>query len=286
MARTRFNAPNIGNCSLVYYSDLGGTLSISGPIYFPWSFDPIIYGLTATDLNGTYSFLCNGCTYIVEVDEYSPPVPTPTPSITPTNTITPTITPSITMTATITSTPSITPTSTSTSTVTPTPSVTVTNTNSTTPTPTVSPSIEISTTPTLTPTFTPTTTPTQTPTLTPTQTSTETPTQTSTETPTQTSTETPTQTPTSTPTITPTLTQTSTTTPTPTCPACYEYEISQVGKAGGGEYSMTLCNGTLTSATINVGDTLSTGCVKVGTITLTSGILGDITQGINCGSAC
>ena len=70
MARTRFNAPNIGNCSLVYYSELGSSVSVSGPIYFPWSFDPTLYGLTATDLNGTYSFDCNGCTYTVLVTEY------------------------------------------------------------------------------------------------------------------------------------------------------------------------------------------------------------------------
>lgn len=35
MARTRFNAPNIGNCTLVYYSELGSSVSVSGPIYFP-----------------------------------------------------------------------------------------------------------------------------------------------------------------------------------------------------------------------------------------------------------
>lgn len=116
MARTRFNAPNIGNCTLVYYSELGSSVSVSGPIYFPWSFDPTLYGLTATDLNGTYSFDCNGCTYTVLVTEYNlTPTPTPTNTSTPTNSVTPTNTP------TNTETPTNTPTITYTPTPTPTP---------------------------------------------------------------------------------------------------------------------------------------------------------------------
>jgi hypothetical protein len=267
MARTRFNSPNIGNCSLVYYSDLGSTLSVSGPIYFPWSFDPTLYGLTATDLNGTYSFLCNGCAYVVSVTEYSPALtPTPTKTLTPTPTLTqtPTITSTVTVTQTSTQTNTITPTETPTVTPTPTITSTPTITNSSTPTPSITPTLETSSTPTPTVTNTPTETPTNTPSSTITNTPTITPT----------------------PTLTPTISLTPTLTPTPTCPACYEYEISQVGKASGGEYSMILCSGTLTSVTVSLGNTFSTGCLKEGTITLTSGVQGDITQGVNCGTAC
>ena len=114
MARTKFNAPNIGNCSLIYYSDLGGSVSVSGPIYFPWSFEPTLYGLVDFDLNGTYSFDCSGCTYVVKTNEYTP-TPTPTNTSTPTNSVTPTNTP------TNTETPTNTPTITYTPTPTPTP---------------------------------------------------------------------------------------------------------------------------------------------------------------------
>jgi hypothetical protein len=71
-------------------------------------------------------------------------------------------------------------------------------------------------------------------------------------------------------------------TQTPTCPACYEYEISNVGM-GNGTYSMVLCDGTMYTITV-VGT--HTGCLKEGSTTLVSGIQGVITQGINCGSTC
>lgn len=41
MARARFNSLNIGNSSFVYHSELGCSVSVSGPIYFPGSFDPL-----------------------------------------------------------------------------------------------------------------------------------------------------------------------------------------------------------------------------------------------------
>jgi hypothetical protein len=118
MARTLFNANNISDCSLFYTSDLGGTLSIAGPIYFPWSFDPVLYGLGPLDLNGTYSFECIGCTYVVRIDNYL--APGITPSLTPTNTPTPTPTPTLSLTPTNTITPTVTPTNTKTPTPTPT----------------------------------------------------------------------------------------------------------------------------------------------------------------------
>ena len=49
---------------------------------------------------------------------------------------------------------------------------------------------------------------------------------------------------------------------------------------------MVLCNGTIDSKTVFMGNTASVGCVKEGSITLVSNIQGVITQGINCGSAC
>jgi hypothetical protein len=59
-----------------------------------------------------------------------------------------------------------------------------------------------------------------------------------------------------------------------------------VGKAGGDEYSMLLCNGTIQYLNIGPGDSVTTGCVRPGSITLVNNIQGVITQGINCGSAC
>jgi len=59
-----------------------------------------------------------------------------------------------------------------------------------------------------------------------------------------------------------------------------------VGKAGGGEYTMLLCNGTLFVMSVGIGDVLTTGCVRPGSITLGSGVQGDITQLSQCGNQC
>jgi hypothetical protein len=209
---------------------------------------------------------------------------TSTTTISPTTT--PTTTPTITQTNTQTPTNTGTPGGSPSETPTQTPTPTITQTNTQTPTNTGTPGGSPSETPTQTPTLTVTITPTntQTPTVTITPTNTQTPTVTIT--PTNTQTPTNTITPTKTLTPTPTKTQTPTLTPTPTCPGCYEYEISQVGKAGGGEYSMLLCNGTLQYLTISVGDSVTTGCLRQGSITLVANVQGDVTQGLLCGNQC
>jgi len=59
-----------------------------------------------------------------------------------------------------------------------------------------------------------------------------------------------------------------------------------VGKAGGGEYSMLLCNGTIQYLTIYAGDSVTTGCLRQGSITLVANVQGDVTQQSQCGNQC
>ena len=120
------------------------------------------------------------------------------------------------------------------------------------------------------------------PTPTPTRTQTATPSVTPTKTPTNTPTVsvTPTKTPTKTPTNTPTVT------PTTSCPACYVYEISQVG-LGGATYTYTQCDGTVVpNFTVQPNDSTQTVCLREGSIQLTSGTQGSVTQVTACGTGC
>lgn len=72
MAKVRFNAPNINDCSLVvYYSD-GGTSSVSERVFFPWYYDPTeaTPSRGPKELNALYIFTCGSCTYSVLIDQY------------------------------------------------------------------------------------------------------------------------------------------------------------------------------------------------------------------------
>ena len=108
MAIVTWNTSNQSNCTLTYTSDLGDLVTATaGNPTFPWNFNPTDYGLSSTDIYGTYSFNCNGCIYVRYI---ATPPPSPTPTNTSTSTPTPTITPTPTVTPTITSTPTPTPT--------------------------------------------------------------------------------------------------------------------------------------------------------------------------------
>ena len=75
-------------------------------------------------------------------------------------------------------------------------------------------------------------------------------------------------------------------TPTPSCPACYTYEISQVG-LGGATYTYTQCDGTVVpNFTVQPNDSTQTVCLREGSIQLTSGTQGSITQVNACGTGC
>ena len=49
---------------------------------------------------------------------------------------------------------------------------------------------------------------------------------------------------------------------------------------------MLLCNGTIQYLNIGPGDSVTTGCVRPGSITLVGSVQGDVTQQSQCGNQC
>lgn len=72
MAKVKFNAPNINDCSLVVYYGDGGTSSVSDRIFFPWYYDPTLADPPRgpRELNAEYIFTCGSCTFSVLVNQF------------------------------------------------------------------------------------------------------------------------------------------------------------------------------------------------------------------------
>ena len=66
MATVTWNTSNQSNCNLIFISSLTNNTLSTVPLIptFPFQFNPLTYGLNSNDIYGTYSFNCQGCLYI------------------------------------------------------------------------------------------------------------------------------------------------------------------------------------------------------------------------------
>ena len=92
MATVGFNSFYNGGCNLTVVLDNHPTpIEING-VQFPFTFDPTNYGYGVDDINGTYTFNCDGCVYVRVVSEQTTTTTTVAPTTTTTTTEAPTTT--------------------------------------------------------------------------------------------------------------------------------------------------------------------------------------------------
>jgi len=69
MATVTFSSVSNDGCTLsVVLDGVQRSPIIVYGIGFPFTFDPTHYGQSPDDINGTYTFDCNGCEYIRVID--------------------------------------------------------------------------------------------------------------------------------------------------------------------------------------------------------------------------
>lgn len=133
MATVGFNSFYNGGCNLTVVLDNHPTpIEING-VQFPFTFDPTNYGYGVDDINGTYTFNCDGCVYVRVVSEPTTTTTTVAPTTTTTTTEEPTTTTTTTKPVTTTTTTEV-PTTTTTTTEAPTTTTTTTEAPTTTTT--------------------------------------------------------------------------------------------------------------------------------------------------------
>ena len=92
MATVSFNSVKQTGCSLVFKPEGGEPEVNIGQIYFPYTFDPVEYGLDQNMIEGEYEFTCEGCVFTKVVNRPEPTTTTTTTSTTTTSTSTTTTT--------------------------------------------------------------------------------------------------------------------------------------------------------------------------------------------------
>ena len=88
MATVSFNSVKQTGCSLVFKPEGGEPEVNIGQIYFPYTFDPVEYGLDQDMIEGEYEFTCEGCVFTKVVNRPEPTTTTTTTSTSTTTTTT------------------------------------------------------------------------------------------------------------------------------------------------------------------------------------------------------